>query len=67
MKITDVSVVVHERKLPAGMPLPHHFSYGLTEPIAIDSAGNAHAPTRPGLGYYIDWELINASKLADIR
>ncbi|MEY2399998.1 MAG: Mandelate racemase / muconate lactonizing enzyme N-terminal domain, partial [Ilumatobacteraceae bacterium] len=22
MKITDVSVVVHDRKLPAGMPLP---------------------------------------------
>ena len=67
MKITDVSVVVHERKLPAGMPLPHHFSCGLTEPIAIDAAGIAHAPSRPGLGYDIDWDLINATKLADIR
>jgi hypothetical protein len=44
-----------------------HFSYGLTEPIDIDARGNARAPTRPGLGYDIDWELIDASRVAELR
>ncbi|GAA4351887.1 enolase C-terminal domain-like protein [Angustibacter luteus] len=36
-------------------------SYGLVEPITIDPTGNVHAPTRPGLGIDIDWELLRAS------
>jgi L-alanine-DL-glutamate epimerase-like enolase superfamily enzyme len=43
-----------------------HASYGLTETIKIDAAGNVAAPTAPGLGYDIDWELINANRLAEL-
>jgi L-alanine-DL-glutamate epimerase-like enolase superfamily enzyme len=39
----------------------HHFSYGLTEPLDIER-GVAKAPTRPGLGYDIDWELIDSAR-----
>ena len=53
-------IVIH----PPGQYDTAHFSYGLTEPIAIDDAGNALAPTRPGLGYDIDWDLINATSSA---
>jgi L-alanine-DL-glutamate epimerase-like enolase superfamily enzyme len=38
-----------------------HFSYGLTEPFTVDAGGDVHAPTGPGLGVGIDWELINSS------
>ncbi len=44
-----------------------HFSYGLTSPIEIDRAGLAKAPTRPGLGYEIDWDLIRGGQLAEVR
>tara|TARA_B100000519_G_scaffold16170_2_gene11926 strand:- start:1325 stop:2425 length:1101 start_codon:yes stop_codon:yes gene_type:complete len=32
--------------------------YGLVEDIQYD-AGYVHAPTNPGLGYEIDWDLVN--------
>lgn len=32
--------------------------YGLVEDIKIDTQGNIHAPTEPGLGYEIDWDLV---------
>jgi L-alanine-DL-glutamate epimerase-like enolase superfamily enzyme len=38
-----------------------HLSYGLSGFPVIDSHGEIHAPTGPGLGVGIDWELINAS------
>ena len=38
-----------------------HLSYGLAEPLAIDGHGIVHAPTGPGLGVDIDWELINSA------
>jgi L-alanine-DL-glutamate epimerase-like enolase superfamily enzyme len=38
-----------------------HLNYGLTEPFAIDSAGVVHAPTGPGLGVDVDWELIDSA------
>lgn len=56
-------IVIH----PPGQYDVEHFSYGLTEPIAIDAAGNAVAPTRPGLGYEIDWELIEATRTGELR
>jgi len=28
------------------------------EDIAIDGQGMVHAPTEPGLGYGIDWDLV---------
>ena len=38
--------------------------YGLTEPFAVDSGGNVHAPAGPGLGAGIDWDLINSAVIA---
>jgi L-alanine-DL-glutamate epimerase-like enolase superfamily enzyme len=56
-------IVIH----PPGQYDTAHFSYGLTEPIAVDAAGNVAAPTKPGLGYEIDWELIDATRVAEVR
>jgi L-alanine-DL-glutamate epimerase-like enolase superfamily enzyme len=41
--------------------------HGLIEDVEVDSHGLVHAPTRPGLGYDIDWELINRNKVAELR
>lgn len=38
--------------------------YGLTEPFAVDSGGDVHAPAGPGLGAGIDWDLINSAVVA---
>jgi L-alanine-DL-glutamate epimerase-like enolase superfamily enzyme len=38
-----------------------HLSYGLADFPVIDADGDIHAPTGPGLGVEVDWELINAS------
>jgi L-alanine-DL-glutamate epimerase-like enolase superfamily enzyme len=39
--------------------LPHDLeAYGLTENITVDRDGYVHAPTGPGLGYEVDWELV---------
>ena len=51
-------IVIH----PPGEYDTDHFSYGLTEPIAIGADGDARAPERPGLGYDIDWDLIRATQ-----
>jgi L-alanine-DL-glutamate epimerase-like enolase superfamily enzyme len=56
-------IVIH----PPGQYDTNHFSYGLIEPIDIDARGFAHAPTRPGLGYDIDWDLIDSGRLAELR
>ncbi|MBV9579154.1 MAG: hypothetical protein JO057_11250 [Chloroflexi bacterium] len=41
-------------------------SYGLTEPLRIDGEGYVHAPMRPGLGYDVDWEVINAGRIGEL-
>jgi L-alanine-DL-glutamate epimerase-like enolase superfamily enzyme len=37
-----------------------HLSYGLAEPVTIDSDGMVVAPTRPGLGIDLDWDLLRS-------
>jgi L-alanine-DL-glutamate epimerase-like enolase superfamily enzyme len=37
--------------------------YGIAEDIAPDKEGMVHAPTGPGLGAKIDFELIDKKKL----
>ena len=49
---------------PAGHYGLEHLSYGLARPIEIDDAGFVHAPTEPGLGFGVDWELIDSARLA---
>jgi hypothetical protein len=41
-----------------------HFSYGLTEPFEVDAHGDVHAPTAPGIGGGIDWDLINSAVIS---
>jgi L-alanine-DL-glutamate epimerase-like enolase superfamily enzyme len=38
--------------------------HGLVQDIVVDSEGYVHAPTNPGLGYEIDWDLVNRNKTA---
>ncbi len=48
---------------PAGRYGLEHLSYGLARPIEIDGDGYVHAPTEPGLGFGVDWELIESAPL----
>jgi L-alanine-DL-glutamate epimerase-like enolase superfamily enzyme len=44
--------------------LPHEaWWYGLVEDIQIDKDGFAHAPTKPGLGYEVDMDLVERMKI----
>jgi L-alanine-DL-glutamate epimerase-like enolase superfamily enzyme len=48
--------------------LPHDaWWYGLVENIKIDKDGFAHAPTKPGLGYEIDLDLVERKKITMLR
>jgi L-alanine-DL-glutamate epimerase-like enolase superfamily enzyme len=38
--------------------------YGLAKDIEYDGSGLVHAPTQPGLGADIDFELIERKKIA---
>jgi L-alanine-DL-glutamate epimerase-like enolase superfamily enzyme len=45
--------------------LPHEaWWHGLVEEIQIDPDGYVHAPTKPGLGYEVDLELVERQKIA---
>jgi L-alanine-DL-glutamate epimerase-like enolase superfamily enzyme len=48
--------------LPAGAQ-----KYGLAEDIEVDGQGVVHAPTGPGLGARIDFDLIERHKIAVLR
>ena len=37
--------------------------FGLAEDIEVDDQGLVYAPTAPGLGYEIDWDLLNSDKV----
>ena len=37
-----------------------HTNYGLADRIEVDAEGNVHAPTMPGLGHDIDWDLLRS-------
>ena len=37
--------------------------FGLIEDIEVDADGLVYAPKEPGLGYQIDWELLNRDKI----
>jgi len=44
-------------------PCTGSLMYGLVEDIKFDNQGMVHAPTEPGLGYQIDWDLIKKEKI----
>ena len=41
--------------------------YGLVRDIEVDAAGMVHAPDEPGLGYPIDWDLVNRDHIATVE
>jgi len=49
---------------PTGTYGLDNFSYGLAEPLRIEG-GLLYAPTGPGLGAQIDWELIRGGLVAE--
>ena len=40
--------------------------HGLIEDIEVDAQGMVHAPTEPGLGARIDFDLIEKNKVAEL-
>lgn len=41
--------------------------YALVEDIDVDDLGMVYAPIKPGLGYEIDWELVEREKVQVVR
>lgn len=41
--------------------------FGLVDDIEWDNEGMVHAPTKPGLGYQIDWDLLKSTQLGTIE
>lgn len=41
--------------------------YALVEDIEVDSQGLVHAPTQPGLGFEIDWDLVHREHVATLE
>ena len=41
--------------------------FGLVEDIEADDNGMVHAPTEPGLGYQIDWDLVRREHTATVE
>ena len=41
--------------------------FGLVEDIEIDGQGMVHAPTEPGLGYEIDWDLVKREHITTYK
>ena len=41
--------------------------FGLVEDVEVDSQGLIYAPEAPGLGYEIDWDLVQREKSGEVR
>ena len=41
--------------------------YGLVKDIEVDGNGLVHAPTEPGLGYMIDWDLVKRDHIGTVE
>ncbi|BCF83308.1 mandelate racemase [Rhodococcus qingshengii] len=52
---------------PLGNYDSDHLSWGLVENITIDRHGNASVPDRPGLGIDVDWDLLRANMVSELR
>ena len=39
--------------------------YGLVEDIEVGNNGLVYAPTEPGLGYEVDWDLVKSEGTGD--
>ena len=41
--------------------------FGLVEDIEVDEQGMVYAPEKPGLGYEVDWKLVEREKVGVVR
>jgi len=41
--------------------------YGLVADIEVDEQGLVHAPEKPGLGYEVDWELVERERIQVLK
>ena len=41
--------------------------YGLVEDIEADDQGLVYAPEMPGMGYEIDWQLVEREKVQEVK
>jgi len=48
------------------LPYPDGASFGIKNPLKIDNEGYVRAPTEPGLGVDIDWNIINKNSVVRI-
>jgi L-alanine-DL-glutamate epimerase-like enolase superfamily enzyme len=47
------------------MPVPKGtLDFGMVDVIDIDDQGMVHAPTAPGLGYEVDWDVMDDATTA---
>jgi L-alanine-DL-glutamate epimerase-like enolase superfamily enzyme len=46
------------------MPIKGLYDYGMRDVIEIDSRGEVHVPSKPGLGVDVDWEKMAAATVA---
>lgn len=50
------------------MPVPKGpLDFGMRDVIEADSEGMVHGPTKPGLGYEIDWDVIDRETVAEFK
>jgi L-alanine-DL-glutamate epimerase-like enolase superfamily enzyme len=48
------------------MPVPKGpLDFGMKDVIEADADGFVHAPTAPGLGYEVDWDVISDGTVAE--
>jgi len=48
------------------LPFPDGATFGIKKPLEIDNEGYIQAPSAPGLGVEIDWNVINRNTVARI-
>ena len=48
-------------------PCTGALKFGLVADIEVDNQGLVYAPTQPGLGYQIDWDLVKREHTATIE
>jgi L-alanine-DL-glutamate epimerase-like enolase superfamily enzyme len=53
-------------ELPIEQGHEGHFDVGTKEVIRIDSEGYVHGPTKPGLGFEIDWDRVESGQEIEI-
>ena len=58
-----VMMAVHNCEFYEVFPATGANKYGLVNDVEVDDKGLVYAPTKPGLGYEIDWELVERDKV----